>query len=73
MPTRMNRRTFSAALGAGLLAATGIPRATAATLTAGEAIERVKKKLADGGVTWQERPAGPGGPQPADRRYLQDR
>lgn len=61
MSTRLNRRTLSAALGAGLLAAAGAPRATGAMLTAGEVIERVKKKLAEGGVTWQERPARPGG------------
>src|SRR5262249_3535850 len=61
MSTRMNRRTFGAALGAGLLAAAGAQPAVAAPLTAGEVTDRVKKKLAEGGVTWQERPAGPGG------------
>lgn len=58
MSTRMNRRTFGAALGVGLLAVAGAAPASAAALTAAEVIDRVKKKLAESGVTWQDRPAG---------------
>lgn len=61
MATRLNRRTFGATLGAGLLAAAGAGPAAAAPLTAGEVIDRVKKKLAENGVTFQDRPAGRGG------------
>ena len=61
MPTRMSRRTFGAALGAGLLLGARTPPASAAPLTAGEVIDRVKKKLAEGGVTFQDRPMGPRG------------
>jgi putative NIF3 family GTP cyclohydrolase 1 type 2 len=61
MRTRIDRRTFGKALGGGLLAAAGVQPAAAASITAGEVIDRLKKKLAERGVTWQERPAGPGG------------
>jgi putative NIF3 family GTP cyclohydrolase 1 type 2 len=61
MLNRMNRRTFGAALSAGLLGPAFAEPAPAAPLTAGEVIDRVKKQLAARGVTWQERPAGPSG------------
>lgn len=75
MSTQMNRRTFNVALGAGLLTVAGISPAPAAAITAGEVIDRVKKKLAESGITWQERPAGAGraaGPGTVDTFKLGD-